>query len=563
MLRTVLALVMGLTLGAEDLQVRVQLDQDRLNELLQDERWALRDALGFASKNQHPRAALEFRKFVTTHPDSSVWSFAAYSEAWHLARDRRYEAAKEVLDELIDLEPNGPESDEARLLLGRCHLWNGDAAQALSVLRGLIELPRRSTATLPGRVCAVQALSEIAQQRKQTEEDLRQAQLTLLLPVAEHLGEVPLNGHWLSEALDRLRALALRSEDLGVAEDLLRSLVAEPPALPGFNPTQHRDRLVQGLLDTAADRGNDGLVERFAAIRWTSASDRRVRMAQFWDSWLDRVARDGTAASAGRGLDAAGFTAWAEERRIANDAELMALIGDAAFAEYHRDLAWTIARRRLVADPPGTLALLDQALGTWSVNDARQAFEIAATQDAPIAVCLAPLERLKDGQRMEQEAVLLENLAKRRKDATAAERAVVICTQLSEERVKEAKSWLRRKAGLLEMPLQRWDEAIAVYEAIAESPGSDFDIARCLGGKGDWQSAFDRYSRIQAMHAGKDAGGQALFEMGRIAHERLNDKVRAVQILRKVCDEHPSTKIYSEAHVYLQHRLGVTYTGGG
>lgn len=569
MTRTLLLMLCAISplLCADELQVRVTLDAEVLDGLMQAERWAIIDAQNFAAKGQHRRAAVEFEKFTTTFPDSELWAFAVYSGSWHLFRDRRYEAASERLEEMIEIGDGSPEIPEAKLLLGRCRLEAGDAAGAIAALRDLIEAHPGSSASIPARVLASRGTLEVARMKGVDAKDVAAARLSLLGPLAEDIVVDERNGPDLVDGLQQLADLALASGDHQRQLDLLRVLVAAD----GDTRRQELRRLrwdySRKLMSQAADAGQDGIVAKAATIRWTDAAWRAIGESEFHLDWSEGALRDPKRMAEQRGVSPEALKAWVAERDAALVERIAGLLEVDQDGDRRQRLGWTSARLllRTGAEWAAAEAAIDRGFGgRWDGKRAYEAFEFAIRRDVDAAQASAVAARVEDeAQRAEVRLRILEYRAGRLDDREAATAAIALCEDLARSDDGDGVSYLYRMAKLHREPLGDWDAAIAIYEGINQPPKTDLAIAECLGRKGDWKGAFGRYGSVYAMSPGDVTGADALVRMGKIANEHLKDRVRSIQLLRQVCDDFPDTRQYSDAHVYLQHELGVTYTGGG
>lgn len=569
----IIALLILATFGiaAADLQQRVEFDTEALAELMQNERWAIIDAQNFAAKGHHQRAAVEFKKFVVNFPESELWGCAMYTGAWHLVQDRRYVAAEEHLLELIELGGSLPEVPEAMLLLGRTRLAAGDSEGALEMLRNLIETHPQSSAALPARSLLSQALLDQAKLERIPLQDIASARLGLLQPLLDRLDCAVVDAPFVSDGLRQLQSIVIGQEDQSLMTDTLERLIA---GLKGVRDRSlrgrvsgFRDELTQHMMRLGANTGQDDFVRATAKIRWPASRARVYHLADFhygW-SWPVRGEPEGVAESRGTAPD--DLLQWIHEQDEAHRERLVELLERVDPGEFRVSVGYLLARYRTLLDTewPGIEATIDQGLaGEWSVSSGFRAFTFGIRNGVDPDQATSVVGRVSDErQRDTLHLKILEYRAKQFEDKGAAEKAIDILKGMVEVADGPARSELYRVASLYEAPLADWDAAIATYETINEPPRTDFAIAKCLGEKGDWKGAFNRYGMIHAMHADSGSGSSALLSMGKIAHSKLNDRTRAVQLLRKVCDDYPNTKHYSQAHVYLQHKLGVTYTGGG
>lgn len=563
----VIGCCLGCAMGAE-LQRRVELDPAVLDRLMQNERWAVIDAQGYAAKDQHHRAAVEFEKFTVNFPDSEMWGFAVYSGCWHLFQDRRYEAASERLRELIDIGEGLPEIPEARLLLGRCRLAAGDAQEAVAVLRELLETHPGSRAEVPARVLASRALLEQARLLGRAPEDVASARLELLGPLAEDIVYDEHNGEDLLNGLDQLQELVIASEDHARLVTLLESMVNARVTAPRGGLGKRPDHLTRVILELGADHGDAELVAKAAAIRWENPLARLLAMTDFHLHWSSRVlGHELDQVAAQRGQTPEELEAVISERNLELIESISGLIESGPDPEPRARAGWLLARLHFAEE--GTWAAVETALdagwaGKWSRERGYEAFTFALRHGIEADIASSVVARVQDeaeAQRLKLQ--ILEYRAKQLGDRDAAQQAIVLLDAYAQDAEDGGVDFFYRMAALQREPLGDWDAAIQTYETINQPPRTDLAIAECLGEKGDWKGAFNRYGMVYAMSPGNSTGASALVTMGKIAHRHLGDRVRAITLLRQVCDDYPDTGQYSQAHVYLQHELGVTYTGGG
>jgi TolA-binding protein len=546
---------------------RLSPDTAALEELPQDQRWALLEAQEAYGKGRYGAAAIAWEKFGRRFADSPMWTYAGWRRAEALRQDKRQDGAIAALKELVELAPDAPEVPEALLLLAQCQAEAGFVKESVATAKDLLARFPTAAAAVPARLCLDDGLTLMAKQDQTPEDKLRPARLTTLGPLAERIDTDPRNQRAQEEGLRRLSALAFAAGDLPRVVLLVRTvLAAKQRDLNDMAWNAGRETILRAWTS-----GSDAVAVEMAGILWPEAPTLALERGRARLEWIQAVRRDPTGAAKGRGLEPKAL----QEQVAAELPELAAAADQAARSlgrsDGRRDgLAWLAATARLAAGSgDAAAAALAEALGRpLGRRDAQRWWDEGERAGLKPKDLLGILPRIADERErrlaeMDLKGWAAERLKSGDEAKTYAEAAVQLAAAFEKEDPDRAADYIGRQAELLRRVLKQYDQAIEAYARQNQPPRSDFAIAEVMSEKGDHKAAAAKLSEIAAVHAGRDAGASALVQLGELLHRRLNDKARAVVVLRQVCDDYPNTKQYGEAHRYLQNELGVTYTGGG
>ncbi|MFM2092494.1 MAG: Outer rane lipoprotein [Planctomycetota bacterium] len=558
-----LAAVLSLPAG----EPRLAPDAAALEELPQDQRWALLEAQEAYGKARYGAAAIAWEKFGRRFAESPMWAYAAWRRAEALRQDKRQDGAIAALKELIELAPDSPEIPEALLLLAECQAEAGFVKESVATAKDLLARFPAAAAAVPARLRLDDGLVMLAKQDQSPDEKVRPARLAALGPLAERIDTDPRNLRAQEEGLRRLAALAFAAGELPRVVQMVRTVLAAKQrdlndmAWNAGRETIHR----------AWTAGADPIATEMAGVLWPEAPTLALERGRARLDWIQAVRRDPAAAAKGRGLEPKALQdqAAAELPELANAADQAAR--SLGRSDGRRDgLAWLAATARLAAGQGDAAATaLAEALGRpLGRRDAQRWWDEGERTGLKPKDLLAILPRIADERErrlaeMDLKGWAAEKLRSGDEAKAYAEAAVAIAAAFEKDDPERAGDYIGRQAELLRRVLKQHDLAIEAYARQNRPPQSDFEIAETQGEKGDWKAAAAKLSEIAAVHAGRDAGASALVRLGEVLHRRLNDKAKAVVVLRQVCDDYPNTKQYGEAHRYLQNELGVTYTGGG
>nr|MBA3686652.1 hypothetical protein [Planctomycetota bacterium] len=203
-----------------------------------------------------------------------------------------------------------------------------------------------------------------------------------------------------------------------------------------------------------------------------------------------------------------------------------------------------------------------------NAGEARQFADWGFNRAHPVPSLRAAVERVAEGRERTMARLLMCDLeAYRHPDHAerplSAQQAIGLAAKLESELPERQAEFLRIQARLTEEILGDFKGAIVLFTKLNQPPGTDFDVARCLEKMGDNNAAFLKYGEIYATCSKDGNGAEALWRQGVMANEKLNERSKAILILRQVCDEFPGSGQYGNAHNYLQQRLDTVYTGGG
>lgn len=497
-----------------------------------------------------------------------MWAWAGWRRAEALRQDRKQEGAIAALKELVELAPDAPELPEALLLLAECQAEAGLVAEAQRTAKDLLQRFPAVPAATPARLLLDDAVVNLAKQDGRPADRLRSERLTILGPLAERIDADRRNARAYDQGLRRLAELAFAAGELPRVAALVRMITASPQARDYDDFRRDAGRT---LIQRAWSSGADPLAAEMAAVLWPQAPTQTLERGRLRLDWLRWVQREPQTVAKALGLEPKAL-----QERIPGDFLELASGAEAAAKalgrsdDTRRGLAFLAAAARLSAGrdaeaADGLVAALGRAPGR---GDAREWYELGERAGIEPGKLLAILPRIGDPRERRLAEMDLKGQAARRQrsgpEATAwAGEAVAIAAAFESEDPERIGEYIDVQAELLRRVLKQHDRAIEAYARLNRPPGTDFAIAETLSEKGDHPAAAAKLSEIAAIHAGKDAGGDASVRLGRLLHRELKDKARAVAILRQVCDDYPNTKHYSEAHRYLQSELGVTYTGGG
>jgi TolA-binding protein len=563
-----LALLVALAVWLPGGEPRLMPDPAALENLPQAERWLLLEAQEAYGKGRYAAAAIAWEKFGRKHPDSALWAFAGWRRAEALRLDKKQDGAIAALKELIDLAPEAAETAEALLLLAECQAEAGLVAEAVATAKDLLARFPASSAALPARLVQDDGLVNQAKQQNLPADRLRSQRLVVLGPIGERIDDDPRNRRAQEQGLRRLVELALAGGELPRVAALVKTVLASPQARELAEVAVDAGREV---MKRGWSSGDDAIAGQVAAVLWPDAQTLAVERGRLRLEWLQWVRREPAEVAKAQGVEPKAL----QERCLADMAELAGSADTAARSMGRNDgrreaLAWLAAAARLSAGQDVAAAeQLPVSIGRPLVRrDAGRWWELGERAAVEPGKLLAILPRLAEGRErrlaeMDLKAWTAQRLRTGEPALAAANEAIAIAIAFEGEDPERAGDYIALQAELLRRVCRQHDRAIDAYARLNRPPSSDFAIAETLAEKGDHQAAAAKLGEIAAIHAGKDAGGEALVRLGVMLHRNLKDKARAVLVLRQVCDEHPNTKHYGEAHRYLQSELGVTYTGGG
>lgn len=555
----------ALSAADRERDARLPPDQRVVEDLPQDQRWAVLDAQEQAAKQRWTAAAVAYEKFSRRFPDSPLWAWACWQRADALRRDRKHDGAIAALKELVDLAPEAPEIPETLLLLARCQAEAGLVRDAVATARDLLLRFAASPAATPARILLDDGLQNLAKQESQKPDELARARLVALAAFSEALDADPRNREAVAQGIERLGRLALAQGDLARVGALVAK-VQEGPLARDLGEAAWRigrDGILQAWTANA-----DGAANGIAETLWKDPLTRLLERGRLRQGWLGDAGRSPAAAAKARGVAEKDFQAGipGELRELATAADEGAKRCERG--DGRRDgLAWLGFSARVAAgDLPAALRGLGPALGRALVRrDLNQLLDATRGGD-PLAL-LPVLEQIADPrERRLAEMDLRGGVARNTRDVAVAKRegalAIIIAEAFEKEDPDRAGDYIRLQAEV-RRAMKEYKAAIEDYTRLNQPPETDFAIADCLVEAGEPKAAFAKLGEIAAIHRTQAAGPRALLRQGVMAHRELKDKAQAVMLLRQLCDEYPDTREYGEAHRYLQSELDVTYTGGG
>lgn len=118
-----------------------------------------------------------------------------------------------------------------------------------------------------------------------------------------------------------------------------------------------------------------------------------------------------------------------------------------------------------------------------------------------------------------------------------------------------------KKADILHYHMNKYDDAIKIYQSIGQPPSTLWRIAECYRKKGDNKSAATTYNEIENAFPNSGDAVNAAWHRGDL-YQRIGDKPRAIAEYRRIMKVYPKSSQASSAHQRLE-SLGVDATGLG
>lgn len=512
----------GATLGTAHAQdgIRVTIEAEVLDDLMQDERWALIDAQNFAKKGQHARAAIEFQKFAQQYDASILWSYAVYNEAFYLMKDGKTESGKGRLLELIEIDPQAPEIPEAKLLLGKAHLSTGETDEALVWYRRVLNEHPKSSARVPAIIGADNAIRKIGAEKQQKPEDIQKARLSVLSGIAENILIDYRNAAALQDGLTRLRDLSIASGQLNQALALVEGLNKAKGKSRSFDIQRFSSDTRKRVMWAAWDVGEGGLADKVASSEWSNSVDRFVSKTRMRYDWLTRTIAKPKAVAELRGLgeselrdllkadvDATieSLAAWLEEKPNHKRSREVALwLVDRYHESGKNSLAWdTYMHGRT------------QLSGRDAISYHSKAMKAQVSGSLARSRALGAMPDSLDRDRAQLTMLSSELRGASNPQALAAE-ALSVADGLIESDPERANEYKYAQARIYEAPLAKWDEAIRLYAEIHQPPKTDFAIANCHVNAGRAREAIAVLEGIYIGNRKSDSGASAKFKIGEL-----------------------------------------------
>ena len=568
MIRVLLAVVAAtcLLVAGEAWEPRLQPDPAALDALMRDERWALVQAQEAYGRKQWKAAAALYQKFTVSFPDSAMWSYGAYRLAECQLRDEQLETAIKAATEVVETDAKSADAPEALLLITRAQRLSGKIDAALASAKRILGDYATSSAATPARLEADDCLQLLAKRPGKTmsQEDLERARLILLAPAADPIDLQPLNERAVAEILDRLTELGLGHKEWAQVAKLIAALT-EPSARPERQRLREvRDRAATRGVDAALWADDDAGLDAIAQATWKEAPNRAVGQSRAVLDWAEVVRRNPADGAKKLKRDAAATEARITDRIAATETALTAAVPKLSERE-RGDGTWQLVRARL-AQHRIELALAALGAGPHNRGTATAFLDLAVRGGNVAITARAILALIPEGIERRRATMDMARWEAQRggdRAQAVAKEAIAIAVELESSDVDNAPGYLEVLAELQRRVLRDFDAAIVAYGKLNRPPGTDMAIAECLQEKGEHAKAMAKYLEVHALYAQTGSGPQALLRAGLLAHKPLDQKARAIDLLRRVCDDYPGSGEYSQAHRYLQSELGVTYTGGG
>ena len=548
---------------------RLQPDDAALESLLRDERWSLVQAQEAYGRKQWKAAAALYQKFTISFLDSRMWNYAAYRMAECQLRDEQLMAAIKTAGEIVEADAKTSEAPEALLLVAYAQRLAGRVDAALLTNRRIINEYPTTAASTPARLEADECMVMISKRpgQKMTAVEVAQARLSMLAPATDPLDLRPLNQPAINEILTRLVQVALDNGDRKRIAALITSL-AEPCSQPDrWQLAQVRDQTVQRGLDSALWADDDAGLSAIALATWPDAPTRALGTSARVLEWAEAARRRLADWAKELGREPAAAEARIVARIAAVDTQLLPVWKQLPAAA-QGDALWTLVRAKLLSkqvDP--ALQLLAGGGATLDRGAALHFTDLSFRAGNPFSASIGILQKVTEGiERQRATMDVARYTAQHTADKEAQKAATIAIAAAQDLETTDAPNladYLRVQAELQRWILHDLDAAMIAYGKLNQPPVTDMSIAECLQEKNEPAKAMAKYVEIHALYMQTPSGPQALLRAGLLAHKPLDQKARATELLRRVCDDYPNSGEYSQAHQYLQLELGVTYTGGG
>ena len=505
-LRLLLALIMGCgwCLNTPAVEIpRLELDQDKLEDLPQEERFSFMDAQKPLMNEKWKAAALGFHGFSATYPESLLWVHAAWFEAFALLRSGQNNSAIERLAEVIHTSPDAAEMPEVLLLQGECWQGQGEFIRAQQIYRTLIEKFPLTSASLVGRVHIDECITNLGQQQR-TKPDLIEAARLQVLTALPKMSAAAHDGRALREGLERLSEIHITRGRLKEVLDLTReTLLANPQELLNYKPQIFASDMRRRICTIALESGDDALFNQVAAEAWTDPITRGVQVATLrCDLFQSIIEKEPIRIDLAkrRKVDPAALMTTAREGMVTVGEAALAIALTLPVGPKRDEMAWLSVRalqltNRKDAASKSINAMVEGFGRDVNADMVGQFVAMGIAAGLPTSAVHNIVDHVPEGQ----------------------PRTLAIFSALYQETNHRVPDALRKDAA---------SQAVTLASHLAdELPERQAEFLNIQG--------------------------------------RLKDRKLAVAILRQVCDEFPDSPQYSEAHVYLQSHLDVTYTGGG
>ena len=549
---------------------RLQPDESALESLLRDERWSLVQAQEAYGRKQWKAAAALYQKFTISFLDSRMWNYAAYRMAECQLRDEQLMAAIKTAGEIVEADAKTSEAPEALLLVAYAQRLAGRVDAALLTNRRIINEYPTTAASTPARLEADECMVMISKRpgQKMTAAEVAQARLSMLAPATDPLDLRPLNQPAINEILTRLVQVALDNGDRKRIAALITSL-AEPCSQPDrWQLAQVRDQTVQRGLDSALWADDEAGLSAIALATWPDAPTRALGTSARVLEWAEAARRRLADWAKELGREPAAAETRIVARIAAVDTQLLPVWKQLPAAA-QGDALWTLVRAKLLSKQvdPALQLLAGGAGATLDRGAALRFTDLSFRAGNPFLASNSILQKVTEGiERQRATMDVARYTAQHTADKEAQKAATIAIASAQDLETTDAPNladYLKVQAELQRWTMHDLDAAMIAYGKLNQPPGTDMSIAECLQEKNEPAKAMAKYVEIHALYMQTPSGPQALLRAGLLAHKPLDQKARATELLRRVCDDYPNSGEYSQAHQYLQLELGVTYTGGG
>ena len=554
----------------------------KFGALSQGERVQYTRAEDMFRQGNYEAAAIEFEKYVTQNPKSSVYSHCLLMQAYslHLARQRN--KAISLYGELLDFFADDvEEAAPASFLKGQAQIENGDPAGGYRTLKTMVEHEKYLENPISDVALNQLALNYLANKDEKGAENCWKKVDELFSAAFVRPEDA------VKEARHSLIDLYISQKRPAAAEDLLTKGSANARTVcEAATNTFERALAVFGKVSKDA---------RSEYYHWFTGKKAAFAEAQRLDDYFGRalaLAQRTGVAQEWRDL----FKQALEYARGLADAKkplcygtLAARLVEAGGSAWNVQEEWRSLGASVMGDGKGLPADRQLALYMPVMDAMRIKIDAgsapAVLWDPLVARCTEIYASLQGGEK----DVGLAQLVDRIKVAGQTQRAFDVadkigdpalaqwkrvelydyeqkytemakaCEELEPMDNKEyATRALRTRAGLYKDRLNRLEDAIKLYNEINDPPGTAWAIVDCYERLGKLQQAVATCTEIENFF--ENEAPSAAFRRAQI-WDRAGEKKKAIAECRAVLKKYPKHQVSSQAHQMLE-RYGIA-TGGG
>ena len=584
-----LALALALLLSA--LPVRAQetseawswpLPPRRFSGLSQPDRVLYTRAEDLLRKKDFEGAAAEFEKFVMEHPKSPVNAHCLLLRGYALQEAKQRNAAIAVYTELLDFNAEQVEDAvPAMYLMGRAQIENGNVDDGMRTFKQLADNEKYLNHPL-----ADLALNQLADYDL-ANKDEKGAEACWLKVVSLYAAAFMRPEHAATEARNKLTDLYVRQQRYSALEELLAKGTEDPKKLTDVAVAVYQ-RAIGSVGQTDA-AGRDAFLKWFLKKQnWFKGAD---RLDDFYSDGLTYAQR--AAAKDEWGALVQEALAYAKalpvEKRSGACVWLAQRLSEAD-AKWGAGGHWTAFSALVLTDTKPPAPAADQLAFYGRVIDAmrskREAGSPAAVLwDSLVSRSVDLCKSFMGAERDQGLATLIDRLL----NADSPDRALAVAGQIENAALARWKTIeilgcqkkyaemakacedlekmddknlamqaLRTRAGLYKDQLARYEDAIRLYNAINDPPGTVWAIVDCYTKAGKPDEAVSSCTEIENFF--ESEAPAAAFRKAQIWQGAGNTN-KAIAACRVVMKKYPKSQPSSEAHQMLE-KYGIK-TGGG